>query len=241
MAYQPNNWLNKEDEGANDSNSVANKTNFNDLESRILGGFNTAWINENFKGISNKDLNKICENQNGFYSGTNLTNAPNNAKDIWFKVIHISMNDKYKTQLAFNSSTGTGYYRSCVNGTWQDWIQIPLNNGIEESDLNATRGFIRWSNGLQLSWNKIFLSADSLSTQGNVFYLQNEASTSSEYTFKKAFKILFTTFTSVNSPGYWAGGCQAEITKITSIRAFRAIQSANPNVTVTVFGLGTWK
>lgn len=241
MAYQTKPWLNEEDSGATDENSVLNKTNMNDLESRILKGFTDAGINNNCKGITNQDLNTICGNANGFFSGTNLKNAPNNATNIWFKIIHISMNDVYKTQIAFNSSTGVAYYRSCVNGSWKDWIQIPLNNGIEETDLDATRGYVRFVNGLQLSWNKIFLSAESLNTQGGVFFLQSDDTSSTDYSWKKAFKVLISTFTSVNSPGYWAGGCQAEATKITSIRAYRSVQSTNPNVSITIFGLGTWK
>lgn len=139
MAYQNKTWLNEEDSGATDENSVLNKTNMNDLESRILQGFNDAGINSNCKGISNQDLNTVCGNANGFFSGTNLTNAPNNATNIWFKVINISMNDVYKTQIAFNSSTGNAYYRSCVNGTWQNWVAFVNENSL--ASLLSTNGY----------------------------------------------------------------------------------------------------
>jgi len=124
MAYQKKAWLNEGDDGANDTNSVLNKINMNDLETRIENAFNEPPTGENCVPISHQDLNTICGNKTGFYVGTDLTNAPGGSKSHWFKVIHISMNDKYKTQIAFNSSTGTGWHRSCVNGDWLDWLLI---------------------------------------------------------------------------------------------------------------------
>lgn len=40
MAFSKKTWLNEEDAGATDENSVLNKTNMNDLENRINNAFN---------------------------------------------------------------------------------------------------------------------------------------------------------------------------------------------------------
>lgn len=81
--------------------------------------------------ISSTDLNSLTVS--GFYDGTTLTNAPNNAAG-WFYIIHQRHSNladaTWHHQTAYALGSGAGsvagevYVRNSVSGTWSAWTRI---------------------------------------------------------------------------------------------------------------------
>ncbi len=78
------------------------------------------------RNVSSRNMNDIREN--GFYDGTDMTNAPGTGW-FWFDVINHSLNpDQWCTQIAYQFGENTIYQRNQANGNWGPWEKI-LNTG----------------------------------------------------------------------------------------------------------------
>lgn len=59
----------------------------------------------------------------GFYSGTQLTNAPASSTGRWYYLM-LSYSEKYRKILAFGLTNNYIYCNTCNNGTWVGWQLI---------------------------------------------------------------------------------------------------------------------
>lgn len=78
--------------------------------------------------ISNSNLNNL-QRKSGFYTGTGLTNAPNNNTNWWYieQIVH---NSSWVLQRAtYLNGTNDIYQRELIEGVWSAWqrIMTPYN------------------------------------------------------------------------------------------------------------------
>lgn len=91
-------------------------------------------------------LNNLSDT--GFYSGSNLGNAPDNGSYYIENIRHSASNNFYIDQKLTNFNTGKIYHRQCRNGIWSNWEDF----GSDVAGDLSPNGWIRLSNGFLMQW-----------------------------------------------------------------------------------------
>lgn len=91
-------------------------------------------------------LNNLTDT--GFYSGSDLGNAPDDGSYYIENIRHSTSEKYYIDQKITSFTSGKILHRQCRNGVWSDWEEF----GSDVTGDLSPNGWIRFSNGFLMQW-----------------------------------------------------------------------------------------
>lgn len=124
-----------------DGFTVQNKINIFD---NFKDDMNTRFGTLRTKDMSNQDLNDI--KKTGFYSGTNLTNAPDNGA-YFIEIITFYTGTNNCLQRLTKWDSGYKWERNLINGEWKSWVKTPNKDELDKKGDMHTNIYDKNQNG----------------------------------------------------------------------------------------------
>lgn len=131
-------------------------------------------------------------------------------------------------------------YLNCDDGVFNlinsKTIQVNGKNvsAIDSSNLNATNGYIRYTNGFQIAWKSASVTAGG-NSWGNLYYSDHSMGN-----WAASFKTIYNAVPSISATQYWCSAGSYSATSAGTVRAMRPT-SGTSSVNVRIIGYGVWK